>query len=61
MDGELLADGPGPGPLGEELGWPTLPVQATPLRVKADGAVLLPVQVPLKPNEAEPFVARTAL
>jgi hypothetical protein len=33
------------------------PVQATPLRVNPAGAGLLPVQLPLKPNEALPFVA----
>src|SRR5687768_6347081 len=59
--GDGRADGPGPGGLGAALGRPTLPVQATPLRVNAVGATLLPVQVPLKPNEAVAFVARTAL
>jgi hypothetical protein len=34
-----------------------LPLQATPFRVKAAGDGLLPVQVPLKPNEALPLVA----
>src|SRR3954471_15031674 len=38
----------------------TAPVQVAPLRVKALGAGLLPVQAPLKPTEAVPLVA-TAL
>src|SRR5688572_30010786 len=61
VDGEVLGDGPGPDPLCDGLGSPTPPVQATPLRVNAVGAALLPVQVPLKPNAADPFVASTAL
>jgi hypothetical protein len=34
-----------------------LPVQFRPLRVNVAGAGLLPVQLPLKPNDALPFVA----
>ena len=40
---------------------PTLPVQATPLRVNEAGAVLLPDQEPLKPNDTVALVAMAAL
>jgi hypothetical protein len=39
----------------------TPPVQATPFRANAVGAVFVPVQAPLKPNEATTLVAITAL
>jgi hypothetical protein len=37
------------------------PVQATPLRLNEVGAELLPVQLPLKPNETVPLAAIAAL
>ncbi len=48
-------------PWSSSVAWLHSPVQATPLRVKDAGAVLVPDQLPLKPNDAEPFVAMTAL
>jgi hypothetical protein len=63
VDGELDGVGLEPGALGvglDGLGSPMLPVQATPLTVNAAGAVLVPVQLPVKPNETVPLVAIAA-
>jgi hypothetical protein len=48
-------------PGGGVVGWPIEPVQATPLRVKAVGAGLLPAHEPLKPKVAVPLVGSAAL
>jgi hypothetical protein len=50
-----------PGGLGGGVVAPVPPVQATPLRVNADGSVFAPGDAPLKPNDVEAPVARAAL
>jgi hypothetical protein len=58
-------DGGGEDGGGEDGGGPLLggmePVQVVPLRANPVGAGLLPVQDPLKPNEAVPDVAMAPL
>ncbi|GIJ32474.1 hypothetical protein Vse01_16220 [Micromonospora sediminimaris] len=61
--GETVGDAVGE-TVGETLGvgeGPTFPVHATPFNVNEVGAVLLPVQDPLKPNETVAFVPTAAL
>ncbi|GIJ80353.1 hypothetical protein Xph01_47850 [Micromonospora phaseoli] len=60
-DGDAVGD-----TVGETLGvgvvvGPTFPVHATPFRVNEVGAVLLPVQDPLKPKETVAFVPMVPL
>ncbi|GAA1507054.1 hypothetical protein GCM10009677_44510 [Sphaerisporangium rubeum] len=60
-DGDALGDGDGDG-LADGLGdGPTFPVHVVPLRVNADGLVLLPDHEPLNPKETEALVAMEPL